>query len=174
LVRTIKFLGFSIVFILVICGFVGGSPSEQILSDDDLFLQVLDDFSFSTFSSPNNLNPPESLAAVGIKIRATSFQERVKPLKVSSKFEKSKAAFLQLLTEQEAVADFLLDYSPQEQVNMAAGTTAQKKEYREFEKHGRDLKIFSAKAFDSAVCTAAGEDYPNVTAACKNIREMKK
>jgi hypothetical protein len=120
----------------------------------------------------------EEMGAAELKIRATTYYNRVLPLKVSPNLEFSKNSFLQSLKDLEAVADFELSHSSDEQVRFAlrpsSMTAAQKQEYIDFASHNQNFALFLIKAFDVNVCAAAEGKYTNITTGCKSNQAHSK
>lgn len=169
-----KFLGFLIILLMLTCGCVGTTPAEQKISDDDLYLQSLEDYivalSMTQSQQSNSQFTAQQIGAAELKIRSSTYINRVTPLKVSSKFDSSKTSFLQSLKDQEALGDFLLAHSSEEQgrfaVNPSSMTAAQKQEYANAAQHNQNYALFLIKAFDTNVCSAAMGKYTNITGVC--------
>jgi hypothetical protein len=177
-----SFFAFLLIGIVFTCGCATYTPTEQKISDDDLYLQSLNDF-VTAFASTNlqQSNAQFSKEQMGFaewKIRATTYHNRVSSLKVSSNFEFSKNSFLQSLSDLEAIADFQLTHSSDEQmrfvVNPSSMTAAQKQEYNDGAMHNQNFGLFYVKTFDNNVCMAAENKYTNVTAMCKAIQTHTK
>jgi hypothetical protein len=172
--KAIKILGFSIIFFILVCGCAGNSASEQkkqTISDDDLFLQSLNDFSSASSPAQQQLNvqfAQKQVIAAQLKNRSTTAYTRISPLNVSSKFEPSKTSILQALKEGEALADFYLNSSSDEQ-----STAAGKAQYTKAQTHRQNFLLSLVSTFDSDVCSAAGNTYTNVTAACSSFYDRQ-
>jgi len=194
--RTI--LAFSIVFTLLVCGCTVNNAiehtnnsseqtnnslestnnvSKQTNSDDDLYLKSLDDYVSSfqpvTQQSTNQFSQEEMVMAE-LKIQSTTFSERVAPLKVSSKFEFSKNSFLQSMKETELYSDFILSHYAKISTaeNWDSLTAEEQQEIEDANIHQQNSGLFLIKAYDSNVCSAAGEKYANVTLMCNAFSRM--
>jgi hypothetical protein len=164
------------------CGCVNQSQSGQQISDDDLYLKNLDDFVSTSNSNQQQQTTAqfnqEQMGAAELKIRSTTYYNRISGLKVSSQYEFSRTSFLQSLKEIEAVADFMLSHSSEERMKFAgmpsSFTAAQKQEYIDAAQHNQNFGLFLIKTFDSNICSAASEKYTNITIVCTQFRSMKK
>jgi hypothetical protein len=174
---VMKILGISLIFLILVGGCVTNSPSEQKKSDDDLYLQSLDDFVVLS-NSPHQQQSTqqfsqEQMDVTDLQIRSTIFYNRVLPLKVSPNLEYSKTSFLQFLQTSKGMADFLLSHSSEERMRFAtipsSYTAEQKQEYVDFEQNSQKFGLFLTKTFDSNVCSAAEGKNSNVTKMCKEF-----
>lgn len=159
----------------------GTSSIVPVNSDDDLYLQSLEDCISTSQPIPQPSSAQfsqEQMAMAELKIRSTTYYNRVTPLKVSSKLEYSKTSFLQMLKEEEAIADFELSHSSDEQLRFAgypsSMTAVQKQEYTDAALHNQNIGLFLIKTFDSNVCTAATGKYTNITLMCDALSKMTK
>jgi outer membrane murein-binding lipoprotein Lpp len=163
-----------------LCGCLNQSQSVQQISDDDLYMKTLDDF-ITTSNQQQQTTAQfnqEQMGAAELKIRSTTYYNRVLSLKVSSKFEFSRTSFLQSLKETEAIADFMLSHSSEERMKFAlvpsSFTAAQKQEYIDAVQHNQNFGLFFIKTFDSNICSAENEKYVNITRMCKSVQSMTK
>jgi hypothetical protein len=177
--KAMKILGFSIISLIMVCGCVGNGPPVQKISDDDLYLQNLNDYaSLSDAAQPQSGNQftQEQVIATELKNRSTLFYNRVTPLTVSSKFENSKTSFLQALKEGDALADYYLSLPSDGRSKIArvnSLTAAEKAQYMEASDHDQKFLLFLISAYDSNVCSAAGDTYTNITTACKSFYNVQ-
>ena len=178
--RYTIFLLLFLIGIICISDCVGNSPVETKLSDDDLYLQSLEEFIITTGSmqsqQANAQFSKEDMVWAEYKIRAASYYNRVSPLKVSSQFEFSKTSFLQSVKSLEGIADFMLKH-PREEQYRYAGTSAEnlpssiRQDYIEAGQNNQNFPLFLIKTFDTNVCSAAEGKYTNITAFCKTVHE---
>jgi len=168
--------------VCLMCGCVNQSQSVQQISDDDIYMKNLDDFLSTSNSNQqqqtSNQFTQEQMSVAELKIRSTSYYNRISGLKVSSQYEFSRTSFLQSLKEIEAVADFMLSHSSEERMKFAgmpsSFTAAQKQEYIDAAQHNQNFAVFLVKTFDSNVCSAASEKYANITGMCKSMQSTTK
>jgi hypothetical protein len=178
--KEILLLSIIVIVVCFFCGCVGQSQSVQQVSDDDRYMKNLDEF-VSTSNQQQQTTAQfsqEQMGAAELKLRSTTFYNRVAPLKVSSKYDFSKNSFLQSLKETDAVANFMLSHSSEEQMKFAlmpsSFTAAQKQEYIDAAQHNQNFGLFLIKTFDFNVCSTENEKYTNLTKACKVFQSMKK
>jgi hypothetical protein len=169
--KAIKILGFSIISLIFVCGCAGNNPPVQKYSDDELYLQSLNDFAaLSDTAQPQagTQSAQEHAIAAELKNRSTLFYTKVAPLNVSSKFEHSKTSFLQALQEGDAVADFYLSSPPDGQDKSFKGRALTAAQHTDANTHNQNFLVSLITAYDPDVCSAANETYSNITAACKS------
>lgn len=166
-----KILGALIIFFTFTSGCFVFTPSELLKTDDDHYLQCLEDytsseiFSFLQFRA-NETSTKEYLW--DMQLNFASAQDCVTPLKVSSNLQPSKKSFLQSLEEGEGFTLLSLTsdtFTTEEKAKIVEDHTS---------KHMENHLIFLYNAYDSNVCTAAGEKYSNIALVCKNIQSVKK
>lgn len=173
---------FSLLFLMgIICisGCVATSSVDTKPSDDDLYLQSLEEF-LTTSGSPSSQQgnaqfSKDDMVWAEYKIRSASYYNRVSPLKVSSQFELSKTSFLLSVNSMEGLADFMLKHPRDEQLRYA-GMSAEnlpgsiRQDYMEFQQNNQNFALFLIKTFDTNVCSAAQGKYSNITAFCKTVQ----
>jgi hypothetical protein len=166
---------------ILICGCTVGNPIEKKISDDDLYLQALNDYSIesSLVQESSSQFSREQVAGTKMKIKATAYYNKISELKVSSKFEQSKTSFLQALKKEEAMADYMMTMSEEMKLknmqNSMSNTIPPNDlaKLSEFQTNTQNYVLFSMNAFDSNLCSAAGDKYPNITKICKSVADMK-
>lgn len=164
-------------------GCVTNLPSESKPSDDDLYLQTLEEF-VTTIGSmqtqqANAQFSKDDMVWADMKIRAVSYHTRVSPLKVSSQFELSKTSFLQSVKSMEGLADFMLKYPREEQLKYALTSpdnlpSSIRQDYLDANKNNQNFGLFLIKTFDANVCSAAAGKYSNITAFCNTVQQNAK
>jgi hypothetical protein len=177
-----KILVTFIIFLTFTSGCLVFSPSELLKTDDDHYLQCLEDYTSSEKTSFLQFRA-NTISAVDylwdMQLNFASSQDCVTPLKVSSNLQPSKKSFLQSLTEGEEYT-LLSQFPPTiDENNLTTGDTLLTKEKAkivedETRKHMENHLIFLLNTYDSNVCTAAGEKYSNIALVCKNIQSIKK
>ena len=178
--KAIILLLIVVIGVFLSSGCVNQSQPVQQISDDDLYMKNLDEFVAASNQQQQTTDQftQDQMGAAELKIRSTTYYNRISGLKVSSQYEFSRTSFLQSLKEIEAVADFMLSHSSEERMKFAgmpsSFTAAQKQEYSDAVQHNQNFGLFLIKTFDSNVCSAASEKYANITGMCKSVQSKTK
>ena len=151
------------------------NPLSSEKSDDDLYLQSLDDY-ISVMLTPQPSSSSDSSThsqMVDQKIKSESYYNRIASLKVSPKLDYSKTAFLQSLKDSEAVADYVLSMSEKDLMRISRGnsdtTATEKAQYSAMVQHLNNKDLFFRNAIDTNVCVLKNEKYPNISFMCNAI-----
>jgi ABC-type transport system involved in multi-copper enzyme maturation permease subunit len=155
-----------VIAVCFICGCVNQSLPSISKSDDDVYIENLENFFIQYNESMNRIvNSQDSATlktyknAADMKILSKTYYDRIVPLKVSSKLELSKNSFLQYLTEMGIVSDLQMNAPSTFSINP------------EEQKHSCSAGMFLIKTFDSELCPVLTEKKSNLLPLC-NMNEV--
>ena len=155
-----------IIGVCFICGCVTQSLPSISKSDDDVYIENLENFLIQQNESLHRIMDSQDSTslksykhAADMKILSKTYYDRIVPLKVSSKLELSKNSFLQYLTEMGIVSDFQMNATSIFDIN------------QEEQKHGCYAGMYFLKTYDSELCSVLTEKKSNLLPLC-NMKDV--